>query len=300
MSGFGTWPRLGVAGGLPVTLTNAGRSRRGNAAVPLWHIANQPTIDMMNLDMLSDARITTVTLLTLFVSSACGGHDSTEPQPSIPGTVTVTLGAPVIEVGEMTVAAAGGVDQYGDSTFTGTVTWTSSDPTIAAVSPTTGAILGIAPGTARITGTTDGPRTGAQIITVVRAPSIRINEIESSHGSSRLYVELANPTRVAVDISGWTVTNKDVRQTFVFPAGTTIAPGGLLVVDETSLPFRLGADDAIRLFSRFGVLVDGFEWKEEAATTFGRCPTDASDFVPTTTATKGTPNACPPADETAA
>ena len=248
---------------------------------------------MTNLSMLSGARITTVMLLTLFVSSACRGYDSTEPEPSTPATITVTLGAPVIEVGEMTVATAGGVDQYGDSTSAGTVVWTSSHPTIAGVSPTNGAILGIAPGLARITGTTDGQRTGAQTITVVRAPNIRINEIESSHGSSRLYVELVNPTRVAVDISGWTVTNRDVRQTFVFPAGTAIAPGGLLVVDETSLPFGLGANDAVRLFSRFGVLVDGLEWKEEAATTFGRCPDDASDFVTTTAPTKGTANACP-------
>ncbi|HEX6050286.1 MAG TPA: lamin tail domain-containing protein [Gemmatimonadaceae bacterium] len=253
---------------------------------------------MTNLSMLSDARITAVILLALVVSSACGGYDSIEPLPAPPATITVTLGAPVIEVGEMTVASAAAVDQYGDPTSTVTVTWTSSDPTIAAVSPTTGAILGIAPGTARITGTTDGERTGAQIITVVRAPNVRINEIESSHGSSRLYVELVNPTRVAVDISGWTVTNKDVRQSFVFPAGSTIAPGGLLVVDETSLPFSLGANDAVRLFSRFGVLVDGLEWKDEAATTFGRCPTDASDFVTTTAPTKGTANACPATENT--
>src|SRR5687768_13980532 len=156
---------------------------------------------MTNLSMLSHTRTTAVILLTLFLSSACGGSDSTQPAPPTSATITVTLGASVIEVGEMTVATAataGGVDPYGDPTSTGTVTWTSSDPTIAGVSPTTGAILGIAPGTARITGTTDAQRTGAQIITVVRAPNIRINEVESSHGSARLYVELVNATRVAV------------------------------------------------------------------------------------------------------
>jgi len=251
---------------------------------------------MTNLSMLSHTRTTAVILLTLFLSSACGGSDSTQPAPPTSATITVTLGASVIEVGEMTVATAataGGVDPYGDPISTGTVTWTSSDPTIAGVSPTTGAILGIAPGTARITGTTDAQRTGAQIITVVRAPNIRINEVESSHGSARLYVELVNATRVAVDVSGWAMTNKDVRQRLVFAPGTIIAPGGLLVVDETSLPFSLGANDAVRLFSRFGILADGLEWKEEAVTTFGRCPTDASDFVTTMAPTKGTANACP-------
>lgn len=250
-------------------------------------------------DKLSTTRILTMSLLTLFTSGACGGYDAVEPQPPTEPppppvtTLTVTLAAPVIEVGEMTLATAAGLDQYGESVSPGTVTWTSSAPTIAAISPTTGDILGIAQGTARITATADGGRAADQIITVVTAPAIRVNEIQSSHGSSRLYVELVNATRAAVDVSGWTLTNKDVRQTFVFPAGTTIEPGGLLVVDETSLPFGLGANDAVRLFSRFGVLVDGFEWKEEAATTFGRCPDGTSDFVTTTAPTKGTANACP-------
>lgn len=243
----------------------------------------------------SDARTYTITLLTLFAASACSGYDSIEPARPKLTTLVVTLASPVIEVGEVTVATAAGRDQDGAPIPTGPVTWTSSAPTVAAVNPATGAILAVAQGTARITATAEGQQTAAQIITVVSAPAIRVNEVKSNRGSTRVWVELVNAARTAVDISGWMMTSKDVRQSFLFPAGTSIEAGGLLVVDETKLPFSLGADDAVLLYNRFGVLVDTFSWEAEAPTTYGRCPDEASGFVTTTAPTKGTVNACPEA-----
>jgi hypothetical protein len=229
-----------------------------------------------------------MTILMLF---ACRGYDAVVPTPVLT-TLTVSL-ADSLEVGEMDFATAGGLDQYGEPIAAGTVKWSSADPTIAAVSPATGAILAIAPGTTQITATDDGGRSAMRVLVVSPAPAIRINEVKTSRGSSRVWVEIVNATPAPIDISGWIMTNKAVLQSFTFPLGMVIQPGGLVVVDEVHLPFGLGADGAVLLFTRFGVLVDRVDWSAEVATTYGRCPNETSAFVPTIKPTEGAANECP-------
>ena len=55
---------------------------------------------------------------------------------------------------------------------TGTVAWSSSETSIATVNPTTGVVLGITQGTARISAVTGGDQSAAQIVTVVNPPSV--------------------------------------------------------------------------------------------------------------------------------
>jgi hypothetical protein len=124
----------------------------------------------------TDVRVVTMLLLTMFAAGACSSSDYDAVQPPPPptpevATLAVTLGAPVIEVGQETIATVAAVDQYGNSITPGTVAWTSSSPNVAVVDATGGAIRGVALGTARITATVDGQGTAAQIITVVNAPA---------------------------------------------------------------------------------------------------------------------------------
>jgi len=123
----------------------------------------------------ANVRVVTMTLLTLFAASACGNYDSVDPASPELTSLTVTLSAPVIEVGDITFATAGGRDQYGSEVSTVTVTWTSSEPKVATVNSTTGVILGIAQGTARITATADGERTAAQTVTVIDAAAVAVD-----------------------------------------------------------------------------------------------------------------------------
>ena len=99
------------------------------------------------------------------------------------------------------------------------------------------------------------------------------------------WVELHNPTAAAVDLSGWGLRDSG-EEAFVFPAGTTIAPGGYLVLAESSAAFAavypavapvlgdFGADpggfglsgkgEAIALTDASGAEVDALEYDDEA------------------------------------
>jgi len=117
-------------------------------------------------------RASSFALLTLFAASACSDYDSTEPARPMLTTLVVTLGTPVIAVGDTTTATAAGLDQYGKAIPTGAVVWSSSAPAVAAVNPTTGVILGVAQGTAQVAGITEGEQTASRTITIVGAPAV--------------------------------------------------------------------------------------------------------------------------------
>lgn len=131
------------------------------------------------------------------------------------------------------------------------------------------------------------------------APRIVINEIESSGGVPGDWIELFNPTSGAVDLSGYVVKDNDDTHTFAIAAGTTIAAGGFVVLDEAQLGFGLGGGDAVRLFRPDGTtLVDSYTWLTHATTTYGRCPDGVGAFVSTAAVTRGTANACAAASTT--
>jgi hypothetical protein len=238
------------------------------------------------------AYLTITSALTILALSACNDDGAAGPATRVLTTVTVTVPTSTFEVGEIGGATASGFDQNGEPIATGPVTWDSDQQTIAAVNPVTGFILGIAEGTTRITATAGG-KIGERPITVKKAAAVRINEIQPRAETPNGWLELSNPTTDAVDLSGWSmVDNNFFGPPYVFPAGTTIPPGGLLVIEESSLPFGLDAADSAHLFSKFGVQVDAAAWANQPATTFGLCPNQAGPVL-TTAPTKGTANACP-------
>jgi hypothetical protein len=128
---------------------------------------------------------------------------------------------------------------------------------------------------------------------------VRINEVESSGGVPGDWVELVNPSTVAVDVSGYVFRDADDAHTYAIPAATTIAPGAYLVLEEAAFGFGLGSADSARLFDATGAAVDAYAWTAHATTTYGRCPNGSGTFTTTSSATSGATNACP-GDVTAA
>ena len=133
-----------------------------------------------------------------------------------------------------------------------------------------------------------------------------INEVESSDPTPGPdWVELYNRGDQTADISGWMfLDNDDTHTHYVFPSGTTIAPGAFLVIDVTAFIFGLGGADSARLFDVDMNLIDSFTWTTAAAVTYGRCPNGTGAFnltctatsvecVNTVTSTQGAANACP-------
>ncbi|MCI2956737.1 lamin tail domain-containing protein [Agromyces atrinae] len=125
---------------------------------------------------------------------------------------------------------------------------------------------------------------------VAETPAIVVNEIESSGGTPGDWAEFFNASDVAVDLSGFVMTDSDPLHRYTLPAGSVIEAGGYLVVEEAQFGFGLGANDLVRLF-----LADGFTvvaeqaWTGHAVTTYGLC---GGEFVTTTSPTKGAVNDC--------
>ncbi len=77
----------------------------------------------------------------------------------------------------------------------------------------------------------DDPAVGARV-TSGPAAGLAINEVESN-GDDNDWVELVNTSSAPIDLSGWHFLDSDSTHTaYTLPAGSTIAAGGYLVVDE--------------------------------------------------------------------
>ncbi|MCT1478788.1 lamin tail domain-containing protein [Microbacterium sp. p3-SID336] len=138
--------------------------------------------------------------------------------------------------------------------------------------------------------------------------SIRINEVDSQPAD---WVEFFNPGTEALDLTGYEIRDNSDDHRWRFPAGTQIAGGERLVVDEGAVgivngvdaAFRdaigIGSADRIRLFDAAGALIDDtLPWQahatidgDAAAATLARCPDGVGAFV-LAYATPGAPNAC--------
>lgn len=191
--------------------------------------------------------------------AACGAYDVGVAPASALVSLRLSLADSEVEVGQFTQAMVMGVDQYGEAITTGSAALASSRPDIAAVMPTTGRSLAIAPGTALITASADG-KSAQQSLTVSTSPN-RINEVE--------------------------------------PDGDGSGVSGYLVVDESSIPLGLGPVSQVHAFGRFGVQVDAFTWQSDPITAYGRCPEGTGGFVITAEPSRGAANRCSPQETSA-
>jgi hypothetical protein len=235
-------------------------------------------------------RFTTIAALGIGVA-ACTDGGAASPQRVLTA-VSVSLEAASLEVGQRITATIAAFDQDGAPIASHTPDWSSAAPAVASVDPASGRVLAVAPGTTRIVAIVNGV-VGERAVTVFDPPPVRINEIEPAANGTRGWVELFNPTAEPIDVSGWTLNDDTfLGATFTITSRTTIAAGGFVVLEGSSLPFVLDATDDVRLFSRFGAQVDRLFWTVPSATPNGRCPDGTDVFVPTSAATKGTRNAC--------
>src|SRR5262245_52098011 len=120
--------------------------------------------------------IATLTLALLGTAACSDDNEPTAPTPVLTN-VSITIPVNTLEVGEMSSAVAVGLDQNGQPMETPAASWQSDEPTIAAIQPSSGLILAIAPGTTRIRAMIDG-RVGERVLTVRTAFAVRINEIQ--------------------------------------------------------------------------------------------------------------------------
>ncbi|NHA00323.1 lamin tail domain-containing protein [Nocardioides sp. W3-2-3] len=128
-----------------------------------------------------------------------------------------------------------------------------------------------------------------------------INEVESSGDSTNGdWIEIGNPTGVAIDASGLVLKDNDDTHAVTVPAGTLIPAGGrsAVVVENPAgtAPaghFGLGGADSARIFRADGTtLIASYSWTAHATTTYGRCPDLTGALTTTGAPTFGTANTC--------
>lgn len=125
-----------------------------------------------------------------------------------------------------------------------------------------------------------------------------INEVESNGDPVGDWIELANPTGLAIDATGLVVKDSDDSRTLTVPADTVVPAGGYASVytepADDPAGFGLGGADSARIFTADGTtLIDSYSWEAHAATSYGRCPDRTGDFGATLATTRGAANDCP-------
>lgn len=115
-------------------------------------------------------------------------------------------------------------DRLGRAVDGRTVSWTSSDPSIAAVDPSTGEVTGVAEGTANVCGSSSGPESDGCVSVAVK-PIIYVRT-------------LGDPTSIAVDATSTITLQLDltqISQPLVFMGGdVTWDPSRLDYLDDVA------------------------------------------------------------------
>jgi hypothetical protein len=153
----------------------------------------------------------------------------TLPACGDPAPTGSTAGA----TGSSTGAGSTGAITSGGHVTTGAASTAAASTTTGnATSSTSAGATTTGGGTTSSTSTTAGSTATSTSTSGGGAERVVINEICGKHDN---WVELYNPTSQAQDVSGYAVTDSEdggakLSHAFVFPAGTTVAPGGYLMV----------------------------------------------------------------------
>ena len=227
-------------------------------------------------------------------SLGCGG-DSVAPRVHDVASIDVSI-KNELEIGDADVAVAVPRDESGLAIPGAAVTWSSTFPDVAVITPE-GEISTKAIGTTEILASAGG-KVGRQRLTV-SPPPLQINEIDPDGDSNGGWIEIFNSTTHAIDLTSWFFVNvigPAHVELYVFPAGSVIGPGEFVVVDEAMIPGSLKADGTVALFSRFAVEADAFSWTGNVSgTAYARCADDRfASLVSTTAPTRKAANVCRP------
>lgn len=155
----------------------------------------------------------------LLVAAACGGGGGTAPL--VTTTVLVSATPTQITVNGQAQASAIVKDQNGNALAGKSVAWTSLQPAIASVTPTTGVITGVSTGTATIEGAVDGISGTA---TVVVTPPVTASECNTGL------------TVVDLAVGGVrTLTATETKGCIKIPAATS-GPADYLIIPANTNP----------------------------------------------------------------
>ena len=175
--------------------------------------------------------------------ASCGGGGSSGPTTPPPATpvltsVSVSLSAGSITVGQTATATAFGLDQNGTAIGVGTVTWSTASTAVATVGQS-GIVTGVTPGQTQVVASAGGKQ-GLANITVTQAPVATVTVAPSA---STLTVGATQQlTATTLDASGnvlagRTVTwsSSDVTKATVSASGmVTAVAAGSAVITATS------------------------------------------------------------------
>ena len=236
-----------------------------------------------------------VFLFALITAAVLGcGSDGTEPQVHSVASIDVSA-KNELEIGQRDTATAIARDASGAPIAGTAVSWSSTFPDVAVVTPE-GEISTKTVGTTEIVATADG-KVGRQRVTVL-PPPLLFNEVNPDGDLNGGWIEVFNSTPRAINLTGWfivTVIGPNHVELYQFPAGSVIGAGEFVVVDETMIPGSLNASGTVALFSGFGVGADALSWTANASgTAYARCPDGdrAGALVSTTAPTRKAPNVC--------
>lgn len=90
--------------------------------------------------------------------------------------------------------------------------------------------------------------------------TVVINEVMFDPTSGNDWVELANPTLVGYDISGWKLIDDSDAVIHTFPVSTNLAAGAYAVPAALDSPTALGSSDALSLVDADGAIRDYVAW----------------------------------------
>lgn len=185
-------------------------------------------------------------VVVVFILVRCGGGSGTDvaptPRPTpVVTAVTVTLASALVRVGQSTTASASAIDQNGAPIATGSVSWSSSNTSVATVTQA-GVVTGVSAGIAQIIAIAEG-RTGAAAITVTAAvttpppPCTPTSAIQMAAGDVRT---LSRTEIAALCVGGLSSASEYVLIPFnssnVAATVTTIELGSTNTVGPTTSP----------------------------------------------------------------
>jgi len=236
-------------------------------------------------------------LVALISAATLGcGSDSMEPQDHSVASIDVSLKTE-LEIGETATAIAIARDESGAPIAGTTVSWSSTFPDVAVITPEA-ALTTKTIGTTEIVATAGG-KVGRKRITVL-PPPLLINEVNPDGDLTGGWIEVFNSTPHAINLAGWfivTVIGPNHVELYTFPTASVIGPGEFVVVDEAMIPGLLNPNGTVALFSGFGVQSDALSWAANVSgTAYARCPDGdrLGSLVSTTTPTRKAPNVCRP------
>lgn len=118
-----------------------------------------------------------------------------------------------------------------------------------------------------------------------------LNEIQSNDPNGGAdWIELANPTAEALDVSGLVIKDDKDDHGYTVPDGTVIPANGFIVIYEDDLGFGLGKGDQVRIFED-GRMIQSTTWADHTNPTWGLYPdVNGSEYRNTQEATPGSAN----------